>query len=72
MIELLGAPAFTPARLEKRLAAVRRGNPGITALSAHFVHLIDESAPLDAAARATLDRLLRYGPRASSDPQSPL
>ena len=63
MIELLGAPAFTPARLEKRLTSVRRANPGVTALDAHFVHFVDESAPLEVAERATLDRLLRYGPR---------
>ena len=63
MIELAGAPAFTPARLEKRLAAVRAGNPDVTALGATFVHLVDLAAPLDATASGVLGQLLRYGPR---------
>jgi phosphoribosylformylglycinamidine synthase len=58
MIELAGAPTFTPARLEKRLAAVRARNPAITGLSARFVHFVDTAAPLDGDARAVLESLL--------------
>ncbi len=64
MLEIVGAPAFTPARLEKRLTLVRQGNPGVSALTATFVHFIDVTVPLDESARAVLERLLRYGPRA--------
>jgi len=63
MIEIGGAPAFTPARLEKRLAAIRARNPGVRALAAEFVHFVDTDGELDAEARAVLVRLLRYGPR---------
>ncbi|HEY4187862.1 MAG TPA: phosphoribosylformylglycinamidine synthase [Polyangia bacterium] len=63
MIELAGAPAFTPARLEKRLRAVRASNPVVTALGATFAHFVDVAAPLDEAAASVLARLLRYGPR---------
>jgi phosphoribosylformylglycinamidine synthase len=70
MLEIPGAPAFTAARLEKRLAAVRARNPGVQALSASFVHFVDvdTDGPLPAPARALLERLLRYGPRAVSGP----
>jgi phosphoribosylformylglycinamidine synthase len=68
MIELAGAPAFTPARLEKRLAAVRAANPAVTALGATFVHFVDESAPLGPKDSAVLERLLRYGPRVVPTP----
>ena len=68
MLEIVGASAFTNARLEKRLAVLRLGNPKITALTAHFVHFVDVARPLSTAARAVLDRLLRYGPRATERP----
>ncbi|HEY8926557.1 MAG TPA: phosphoribosylformylglycinamidine synthase [Polyangia bacterium] len=68
MLELHGAPALTPARLEKRLAVVRAANPEVTQLSATFVHFVDLAAPLDAAASGVLARLLRYGPRVAPAP----
>ena len=68
MIELAGAPAFTPARLQKRLASVRVANPGVTALGATFVHFVDASAPLTAEESTVLERLLRYGPRVAPTP----
>jgi phosphoribosylformylglycinamidine synthase len=64
MIEIAGARAFTPARLEKRLAAVRARNPGVTGLDAAFAHFVDVDGALPAAERGVLERLLRYGPRA--------
>jgi phosphoribosylformylglycinamidine synthase len=70
MIEILGAPAFTPARLDKRLARLRVRNPDITSLTANHVHLVDTSAPLDPGERQVLDRLLTYGPRAEP-PRTP-
>jgi phosphoribosylformylglycinamidine synthase len=66
MIEIAGAPSFTPARLEKRLAAVRAGNPGVTALTARFAHFVDVDGDLTADERRVLERLLTYGPRAAA------
>jgi phosphoribosylformylglycinamidine synthase len=66
MLEIAGAPAFTPARLEKRLAAIRLGNPGITQLAATFSHFVDVDGTLADGDRQVLDRLLRYGPRVLS------
>jgi phosphoribosylformylglycinamidine synthase len=66
MLEIAGASAFTPARLEKRLAAARASNPDITALTAtfaHFVELDDDVGELAIAERGVLERLLTYGPR---------
>jgi phosphoribosylformylglycinamidine synthase len=63
MIEIAGASAFTPARLEKRLAAVRARNPGVTGLSASFAHFVDVDGALLPEDRRVLDRLLTYGPR---------
>jgi phosphoribosylformylglycinamidine synthase len=65
MIEIAGAPAFTPARLEKRLAGVRTRNPGVTGLSASFAHFVDVDGALLPEDRQVLDRLLTYGPRVS-------
>ncbi len=60
MFVLEGPAALAPARVEQRLQILRRHNPGITALSARFVHLID-APPLPPERRAILDRLLDYG-----------
>ncbi|MGC3996878.1 MAG: phosphoribosylformylglycinamidine synthase [Anaeromyxobacter sp.] len=67
-LELPGAPAFTPARLARRLQRVQAGNPGVTAVTAEFVHFVDAAAALDEGAARVLARLLRYGPR--SEPRT--
>src|SRR5690349_17906342 len=63
MLILKGPPAFTPARLARKLERLQRGNPGVTAVSARFVHFVDAAAELSAEARGVLERLLEYGPR---------
>ncbi len=65
MLVLLGSPSFSPARLHERLTRVQAQNPGISALSAQFVHLVDQARELDAKERSVLDALLTYGPRAT-------
>jgi phosphoribosylformylglycinamidine synthase len=65
MLEIAGASAFTPARLQKRLAAVRVRNPGVTVLSATFAHFVDADGALADTEREVLGRLLTYGPRAT-------
>jgi phosphoribosylformylglycinamidine synthase len=66
VLEIAGAPAFTAARLEKRLAAVRRSNPGVRELDAAFAHFVDAERALGPDARRVLERLLTYGPRAAA------
>src|SRR6185295_19398305 len=63
MLILVGPPAFTPARLARKLERLSRVAPGITAISARFVHFVDVARPLDDAALAVLGGLLEYGPR---------
>jgi phosphoribosylformylglycinamidine synthase len=63
MLEIDGAPAFTPARLQKRLAALRARNPGVTGLFAFHAHFVDVDGALTPEERRVLDRLLTYGPR---------
>jgi phosphoribosylformylglycinamidine synthase len=63
MLTLLGPPAFTPARLARRLERLQSVAPGVGALSARFVHFVDVAAPLGAEATAVLAQLLEYGPR---------
>jgi phosphoribosylformylglycinamidine synthase len=65
MIQIPGGDALTPARLQKRLALVRRRNPGVRALTASFVHFVDVESALSAEEQRVLEALLRYGPRPS-------
>src|SRR5438128_1777019 len=50
MLFVPGPPAFSAARLAKRLQRVRRHNPGITDLAANHIHFVDAMAGLDAGA----------------------
>jgi phosphoribosylformylglycinamidine synthase len=63
MLILQGPPAFTAARLTKRLARLQASNPRVTELAARFVHFVELSRPLSEAETATLTALLSYGPR---------
>src|SRR4051794_24966905 len=64
MLILSGPPAFTPARLARKLERLQRDNPGITQASARFVHFVDAGgSELDGDARQVLGQLLEYGPR---------
>lgn len=63
MLILLGPPAFTPARLARKLSRLQQVNPSVSAVSARFVHFVDVAAELSGEARSVLDRLLQYGPR---------
>src|SRR5436190_665806 len=67
MIELGGGSAFTTARLQKKLTLIRRANPGIRALSASYDHVVDVDGALGADEIKVLERLLKYGPRPTSD-----
>jgi phosphoribosylformylglycinamidine synthase len=67
MIEVPGGSAFTDARQQKKLTLVRRSNPGIRALNASFDHFVDVDGNLTADETKILERLLKYGPRPTSD-----
>ncbi len=64
MLILKGPPAFTTARLARKLERLQRGNPGVSAASARFVHFVDvDDGALTEEASSVLSRLLEYGPR---------
>ncbi len=63
MLVLRGAPAFTPARLAKRLGKIQARNPSLRDAVAEFVHFADIAEPLAEGETRVLDRLLHYGPR---------
>jgi phosphoribosylformylglycinamidine synthase len=63
MLILLGSTAFTPARLERKLARLNQAAPGATALTARYVHFVDLSSPLRDDEARVLGKLLEYGPR---------
>jgi phosphoribosylformylglycinamidine synthase len=65
MLELRSSPAFSPARLGRRLRDVQRQNPRVTALSAELVHYVDVAEALTAPDLASLEHLLTYGPKRS-------
>jgi phosphoribosylformylglycinamidine synthase len=63
MLILQGPPAFTPARLARKLERLQRTGAGISAANARFVHFVDVAGPLSPEATQVLGRLLEYGPR---------
>jgi len=63
MLFVAGSPAFSAARLQKRLRKVQRSNPGVTELAANYIHFVEVMAALDPGEMQTLRRLLSYGPR---------
>jgi phosphoribosylformylglycinamidine synthase len=63
MLVLRGAPAFTPARLAKRLGKIQKQNPSVRDAAAEFVHFAEIAEALSEREAHVLDRLLHYGPR---------
>ncbi|HEY5285233.1 MAG TPA: phosphoribosylformylglycinamidine synthase, partial [Polyangia bacterium] len=63
MLVFRGAPAFTFARLAKRLGKIQGNNPKVREASAEFVHFAEIAEPLSHGETRVLDRLLHYGPR---------
>jgi phosphoribosylformylglycinamidine synthase len=66
MHQVSGPPAFSRARLVKRLEQLRARNPGVRALWAEYFHMVqevDKGATLDRGQTESLARLLQYGPR---------
>ena len=63
IVRLPGGAAMGPARLAKKLRAIRAHNPGVVELDARLTHLVALAGRLDDEENATLQHLLRYGPR---------
>jgi len=69
ILSLSGRPALSPFRLAKLLQSLSQANSvhRIASVSATYWHFVELTRPLDAAERATLERLLAYGPEATAD-----
>ena len=63
MIEVVGGSALGPGRLQKRLTAIRRTNPGARALNGNYLHFVDVDGKLTEDESRVLHALLTYGPR---------
>ncbi len=66
MLLLPGPPALSAFRLAKLLDRLTALEPGLTALTARFVHFADLAQPLSGAEAAVLAQLLTYGPRSDA------
>ncbi len=66
MVEVVSGSSLFPARLQKKLAAIRRTNPGVRVLTGNYLHFVDVSAALSSEESRVLGELLRYGPTPST------
>jgi len=69
VLALRGRSALSPFRAAKLLAALAAVRPqhAITRLTTQFWHFVESARPLDDVERATLERLLTYGPIDAGD-----
>jgi phosphoribosylformylglycinamidine synthase len=67
ILRLEGAPALSAFRRDRLLAKLREAHAGVTAVHARYVHFAELARALDDEENATLERLLRYGPRREAD-----
>ncbi len=61
MLHLRGSSAHSEFRLRKLLGCCREILPGLAALRADYLHIVELDAPLSAAEQAVLEQLLGYG-----------
>src|SRR5688500_16159880 len=67
MLELPGAPALSTFRIAKLLESLKAREPGVTALSARFIHFAETERALTHGEQQILARLLTYGPRVEAE-----
>ncbi|TDJ48469.1 MAG: phosphoribosylformylglycinamidine synthase [Gammaproteobacteria bacterium] len=67
MLEIRGSVALSAFRRDQLLRTLQGVVPGIAAIHARFVHLVDLSAPLAAGDEALLRELLTYGSQLDDD-----
>ena len=70
MIQLPGALAVSDFRIAKLRPSLEAVQPGLGAVTARYLHLIDATRDLDAREQALLARLLTYGPRETEGSRS--
>ncbi|HFE32553.1 MAG TPA: phosphoribosylformylglycinamidine synthase, partial [Gammaproteobacteria bacterium] len=70
MLQLRGAAALSPFRVNKLLATARQAVPRLAAISSEYIHFVDLECALDGDGHRVLEQLLRYGP--SDDAQMPV
>ena len=68
MLRFRGSPALSAFRLKKLLVTLRERIPQVTGLYAEFIHFVDTAKPCNSHEQEILERLLHYGPRASTQP----
>ena len=66
MLEVPGSTALSSFRIAKLLDRLTALDPGVTTLTADFVHFVDADRPLRPEETEVLRRLLTYGARAQS------
>ncbi|HEX22421.1 MAG TPA: hypothetical protein ENH21_03220, partial [Chromatiales bacterium] len=62
MLQLRGAAALSPFRVNKLLASARQKVARLATMSTEFVHFVDLECALNDNGRQVLEQLLRYGP----------
>ena len=67
MLVLRGAPALSSFRHAKLLSQIQSRIPAVTGLYAEYTHFADLQRDLEAQESQVLDRILRYGPKASTE-----
>mgnify|MGYP000754097589 CR=1 FL=1 len=66
MLELRGAPALSPFRIQKLLENIQGVIPGVLSVYAEFMHFISVNEDLSPQELNVLNRLLTYGPSTRS------
>ncbi|WP_432472191.1 phosphoribosylformylglycinamidine synthase [Amphritea sp. HPY] len=70
MLVLRGAPALSAFRHDKLLSVLKSKNAQITGVYGEFMHFADLEQALSSNEQATLERILRYGPKAKAEEPS--
>src|SRR5512133_549244 len=68
MLVLRGPTALSQFRIENLVRSVQARCPKVSALTAHYVHLVDTQDDLNEPERQVLERLLDYGPSGQDAP----
>jgi len=67
MLLFRGAPALSPFRIERLLAALRRIEPAVRNVAVDYLHFVDTERALTPRETAVLERLLDFDPRAAPE-----
>jgi phosphoribosylformylglycinamidine synthase len=67
MLLFRGAPALSPFRIERLLAALQRFEPAVRQVTVEFLHFVDIERALTPAESAVLERLLDFDARAAPE-----